>query len=512
MNGERYIKQALVAALVGHPEQEKYKARAFSGDNIAQVMQAWTDGGNRLVKADFFAKDDTGKPFVDTPGLWQNFDKVVDAIHKAGERLGADDFLRVLNPGTGEQHTLLDNAASQGGMEKVFSVPVWQGHFDEMECLWYKAPHPARATMNSVGHGQIPYNLKKDLLEAEGRTMPEERLKKADLTRERIFETFAAPHATSYGYIVDKLEKAGDYLRKDYLMLPDNDGDTLFHTVSAWEKYDDIVKGMEKHGERFEVSDFLRQVGTRPNILTRAAEKKSLDKVFNPDHWAGNLGGMLELWSHVPDGWKTAPLEPKDFDSAYARAESKVYGQGLDFAAVGSREDLLRPVNAPEGNAKPVLPLGLRSFWDHSNEIQGKLAAHGEKITLADLRQPSGELGYSALIQAAKSGNFSKALDIVKKSGDVLTVDDFLTKDRHGNTLLNVLGDRQELSQAFTPDLWVGRVAEMQTLWARVRGGDRGQVDIGRVEVAVRQETLMKGVDGRFRLKPRPGSGEKKFP
>jgi hypothetical protein len=267
--------------------------------------------------------------------------------------------------------------------------------------------------------------------------------------------------------------------------------------VPVWSRYDDIVSSLQAKGDRFEMRDFLRQVGNVPNMLMRAFEKGALNKVFTAAHWEGRLSDMLDLWSHVKDGWKISPMTVNDFDKAYAEAESLTFGGGLLFKDIGSKGDLLRRI----GDGSPaVIPLGLKAFWDHFSDADERLKALGEKITLADLRQKSGQMGNSCLMGAAKLGHFARVVEISRQCGETLTLDDFLAKDRHGNTMLNILTERGELAAVFAPDLWAGRLTDMKTLWTHVRVADRRQIDMQQVEVAVRQATLKMQAKNKFKF------------
>ena len=513
MSGERYIKQALIAAMVEHPDQDKYRTRAFSGENLEKVVEALAESKNKLTKADFFTQDDDGKYLIDTPGFWKNFSKILDIVTKAGEKFTFDDFTKPLlrDDARGEQRDLLDSARQSGGLAKIFSADVWTGRYDEMERLWYRVPVPSRRDVFK-NDGLLDPALKRGLLAAEGKQMPEDGLAKAGLTTGDLFAAFR--ERGNYEELNRKLAANNDYLKKDYLLLPDSSGDTVFYYPAAWEKFADITKNLGLHGERFEVADYLRQVGRQPNILTRAAERKTLDKVFAADNWIDRLPDMLELWSQVREGWKTSSMTSRDFDNSYAEAESKTYGKLVDFKNIHGKADLFVPLNpppnAPATTSAPIIPLGLKAFWDNYADADKRLTDTGGKLTVSDLRQVSGFMGSSILMSAVKFGQFDKVVDISRKSGEPVTLDDFLSKDRHGNTLLNILADRNQLSLAFSPDLWAGRVADMKTLWTHVRINDRTQVDFLQAEVAAKQATLKMQVKDKFKLKPNrqsPGAG-----
>lgn len=506
MNGGRYIKQALIASLCEHPDQEKYKTRAFSNENLEKVMEALAEQRNTLTKADFFTPDDEGKYIIDTPGFWRNYDKILALVEKSGDKFTMDDFLKPLGPHE-DSTNLIDSARKHGGFEKVFSAATWTGRYDEMERLWYRVPMPSRRDLFR-NDGQIDQHLKRKLLSAEGRDMPEDRLSKAGLTPHDIRQAFEA--RGNFEDINRRLTQAGDWMRKEYLLMPDNTGDTVFYHQGAWDRYNDVVKNMQKHGEQMEPADFIRQVGYVPNVLARASERKALNHVFNPDHWVDRLPDMMEVWSYVREGWKAASLPPKDFDSAYAEAESKTYGKLIDFGRFEAKTELLRPLNVDavdSGAEKQVLPLGLKSFWDEIDTVRQKLANMGEKLSIADLRQKSGQLEDSCLMGAVKFGRFADVVEMASKNGEAVALDDFLTKDRHGNTMLNILAERNELDTVFAPELWAGRVADMKQLWTHVRINDRSQVDIQQAEVAAKQATLKLQVKDKFKLKPRKPGG-----
>lgn len=108
MSGGRYIKQAIIAALCEHPEQETYKTRAFSGENLNQVMEALAEHKNKLTKADFFTPDDEGRMIIDTPGFWKNFGKVQEIVAAAGDSFRLEDFTTPVTPnGRDDSRTML---------------------------------------------------------------------------------------------------------------------------------------------------------------------------------------------------------------------------------------------------------------------------------------------------------------------------------------------------------------------------------------------------------------------
>jgi hypothetical protein len=204
---------------------------------------------------------------------------------------------------------------------------------------------------------------------------------------------------------------------------------------------------------------------------------------------------MTSLWSRVLEGWKMPPMTTQAFDAAFAAAEDMTYPGAADPRHMQSKKDVLRPVST--GNP-PVLPIGLASFWEVFPVIQQKLANMGQPLTIADLRQNSGVQNEMALIRAVKLGHIDDVLAIARRCADKPAVEDFMIKDCHGNTLLNVLADRKELSKIFKADAWVGRIDEMKRLWSYVRVADRDQISFPQVLLTVKQETLRRSVKDTF--------------
>lgn len=499
MSGAKHIKQAIIASLCDHPDAEIYVKRAFS-DHLDTVMEAMAKERQYLTKADFLTTtDDNGKLMIDSGRAWKNFDKILRAIHSNGDRLTYQDFT---NPLFFDKRTrsLLEIAEAHYSLNIVFTADVWQGRFEEMERLWFKLPCPTRIDTGK-NQGLIPADIKRKVFAAAGRTTPEDRLANAGFSLSLIAEAFMA--GGSVQETNARLKRAGDYLRKEYVMLPDSSGDTLFYRSSSWEKFEALLGILKENGERFEVADYIHQISLTKSILGRAAEHKALNAVFKADHWVGRLPDMLELWSkHVLEGWRVPPMTSRDFDNAYAEAESRTYFDAFQASSVTGKADLLKPLTPVCANEKPVLPLGLKTVWDNFDAIQAHLAQQGERLSLSDLRTISGQRQESCLISAVKAGHFKKAIDVVKKNGEAITLDDFLSRDSQGNTLIDVLAEKKQLSLAFAPEMWAGRLQDMRALWSNVALAQRQQIDFQSMEVRAKQETLKQKKPAIFKLQP----------
>lgn len=485
MDAERYMKQAVIAKLCDHPDKDAYIKRVFSDDNVMNMLGMTA----KLTKADLFMPDDAGKFIIDTPGFWNNIAKIADLLQKeSGEYFTIEDFIRPLTGVDGDAN-LLASAARCNLMAKLFSPEVWMGRFEEMETLWYHVGIMHRRNVFNA-EGTIDLDVKRRMLAAEGREMPEDRLAKAGLIANDIVRMCIAPDG--YHTVKAKLVAAGDYLRKEYLLLTDRDGDNVFYQKNVWANYLDIVGDLHRHNQRFEVEDLLRVYGTRHSILGRAAESQSLHLILTPAHWADRLDDMMELWGHFAPGWKIGSASPAAFDMLYAEAQDMAYAPLLNVQKIEKRAELLTPIADDTVSGKAVLPLALKSVWENIVSITAAIAKQGERLTLDDLRQKSGAQQYSCLMSAAKMGYFDDVVKIMKSARATFNAQDFLEKDQHGVTLLQTLADQRRLWQVFEPDQWVGRLAEMKALWAHVKVTDYSQVDIRKIEVEVKQLTLSK--------------------
>lgn len=495
MSAERYIKQAIIAALCQHPDQDKYKSRAFAGDNLQNMLDILAGKSNELTKADFFQPDDDGKILIDCAGFWRNFDKISALLDKKGEHFCLSDFVKSLTANE-DGRTLLESAQEHAGLTKLFAPSVWMGRFDEMESLWFTVPDTIRRMQTK--DSQINLDVKRSMLAFEGREMPEDTLIAVGLKTTDITKMNNLQH---YQEVKGKFAAKGEVLKKEHILLRDNEGDTMFYTEQAWDLYPVIAADLAKIGQRFEIDDLIRHVGRHSNLITRASERKRVHLIFTPEHWVDRLDDMLCLWNYVMPGWKNGLLAGKEFDLAYATAESLTYGSLITADQITSAQDLLTPVNAGIDGQKPILPLGLKSVWENIDKINKSIkASEGRALTLDDLRQKSGGLDYTALMLAVKFGQFDKVVEIARQSGQALTVDDFLAEDKHGNKLLGLLAERNELKQVFTPEIWAGRVNDMKQLWSTVRVSDQSQVDFQQVEVAVKQATLKQHSKPKFKF------------
>lgn len=499
-NGRSLIKQAFIAALCEHPDAEKYRARAFSGDNLEQLSRELVSAGQQLTKADFLTPFDDGKYVLDSASGWKNFNKIEKILRENGEKFEVADFLKKI--GTGDR-TLLKSAEMYGGLDKVFSAEVWQNRVNEMEDLWFFVSGPERRIFRE-GNGLLP--VKREIMAATGQVPREDVLIKAGITPNQM--SLLMIEDGRFDEYQKKLADIGDKLCKADLFVVDGEGDTLFYSKITWNKYDKIVSMLEKNGERLEVDDFLFKRGTRLNIMERAAEAQALDKLFKPEYWVGRVDDMVRLWSHSKPAWPIQ-LQGRDFGECIAEVEDLTWGRNIRVDGLLTKSQLLEKQSAADGSEMPVIALGLKSLWSKIDQVCEVLDKKGHGLTLSDLRTVCGHQQVPAMLAAAQAGRFDKVIGIAEASGEKLTAEDFLAKGKGGKTLIQTLAEKKQLKLAFSEKIWTGRIKEMQWLWQHVPPSMRGDIDFTEAQSKVRIASVGLFVDQAKRPRRGGASGPK---
>ena len=332
-------KQALVAALCEHPDAQKYWETAFPGYSRSSLDRLLHKPENRLKKEDLFIQGDDGKSFLDQEGFWKNFSKVSEIIAKNHEHFTRADFLRNINKNN--WRTLLQSAQQTKGFLHIFKPEPWAGHFEDMQDVFSSFTFMERKEIFPKSQGNMDLDLKRAIFALEGKPIPEDSLSKVGITTLEFHNCFRNNFGLDFDDLKDKLANAGDYLRKEYMLLPDDAGDTVFFFSNTWKYYPEIMAELIAHGEQFEIKDFMREIGGRESILDKAVDHRSLDKVFTPAFWIDRLDDMQTLWRHVPDTAKVSAMTQEKFDLAYATAETETYKNMVDFAHIKSKIDLL---------------------------------------------------------------------------------------------------------------------------------------------------------------------------
>ncbi len=95
------------------------------------------------------------------------------------------------------------------------------------------------------------------------------------------------------------------------------------------------------------------------------------------------------------------------------------------------------------------------------------------------------------LVRMAKVNRFGDAMTVVRAArNDRLEVQDLLSTDGPGNTLIEILGARRQLGEVFTADLWQNRQEDFAALYAQVAPVYRDQIDYQGMVSSWRRQAL----------------------
>ncbi|HYD19281.1 MAG TPA: hypothetical protein VEF76_12465 [Patescibacteria group bacterium] len=107
-----------------------------------------------------------------------------------------------------------------------------------------------------------------------------------------------------------------------------------------------------------------------------------------------------------------------------------------------------------------------------------------------NLRVVHPRLGMTPLHCAAEKRLFA---EVTEKAGPQLTIDDYLSRNAHGETLLGVLERQNQLKDVFLPRLWTGQCEKALTLLAHTSEKFREGLGVEKFLREVSQNTLQAG-------------------
>lgn len=499
------LKNAFIATLCKHPKAADFQKDAFNKADIKGLYKKLKDAGEVITKADFLAKDENDNCFLTYERAWDNFHFIVDIVRENGEEFTAEDFLQISDDSY-YKRPIIESMSSHRKLDVVFDAHVWQGRFEEMEDLWYYLPPAKRKEMTGDSSGSIPLDLKRQVMGlADDAELREDELKKIGVDYKDIANMFN--HSGSFEAFLQNLYENNMPLKTEDLLFVNREGDTLFHHAAAWNSYDKIMDALKQSGESFGVKELTFKRGRKPSVIERAVQHNALDKVFTPKYWVGREEEMVNLWDKLLPAQKN--LKGKSFDGLVADVEDMTYKSFVAsiHADNVTKDMLLKPIvaNDNDKNDSKVIPLGLRSMWQHMEVLRDGLKKRGEDLTVADLRQKTGVLENTVLMVAAESGNFDSVLNIVSGNSkeDNLQVQDFLDKNKNGTCLLDILIEKKQLDKVLAPEIWAGRLQEMHIIWNNVPERHRKQVDFSKIVSKVNRATIRRR-GGNRRLKRGP--------
>ena len=121
-----------------------------------------------------------------------------------------------------------------------------------------------------------------------------------------------------------------------------------------------------------------------------------------------------------------------------------------------------------------------------------------ESITLEALRREFPRFGEThkttALHRLASADRFEEVLDVCKKTGEELRLDDLLTPDRYGNRVVDILGARGNLCVLNSFSLWKNKEQHLYTYVESLPPVYRKQVDISYLTHMFKQQKIKQNI------------------
>lgn len=216
--------------------------------------------------------------------------------------------------------------------------------------------------------------------------------------------------------------------------------------------------------------------------------------------FAAAVGGHLEMLHELARRGFTTDLTDKTLIEAvvtgnHARMLDYMLDQGASWEAADRAYKKAYNANArSRGEARFNDVLSVITAWEHRSDYIESRQSFGP--ALDDLRAPitdgAGKPSTGFVI-LARAGRFGEALARqTPDAGEVLTPADMAATDPHGNSVIEILGAKNQLGALFDDALWCGHRAEMMALLEMVPPVYRGQMDCAGLAARHRHETLQK--------------------
>ena len=455
-------KQLVIGILAGlGADHDAMKELLTEAETATDLMS-----GVSIGKCDLLQVYREGKTIFENKNAWANLPKMAELIAEKGERFEVEDFTRAI----GGTKTLLKLATENDGVKPLFSPVIWKGRLAEMDQLWFK--------MEKTERNKHDYTtLKLEVASASGVQLREDRLSEMGMSRTELWNMMRDGKIEE---IRAKMEPHGEHLTKEDVFLVDSDGDTIFHTKTAWENFEAIREELARHGEQLEVEDFLFSIGDRDTPLKKAVTHDSLGRIFNEAVWAGRPEKMLELYEAVPED-KRSSIKLREVLSglmeASHAADIKIDdGLSIDFLTTPLEQKAM--TDSKEASSYSYRPLGTKVVWDDIEKVRGLLKARDERISKEDLNLQCGYGQETCLSSAIRHGHLLEVLEILDENGEGLSLEDLTDSRYEGDeSLLDIIGETYQLPILMDPSRWVGQAAGFSQLWSAVKEGHKSQVD-----------------------------------
>ncbi len=497
-NPPNFAQQLWLAQLIGYEDTAALTQRIQAQHTAEYVAQTAQPLPALTVNA-LLQPLANGKYLHQSAKFWLALPQIKAELEKAGVQSALHSLLLSPLPGGNVNDTLLHYAERQRELLKnIFVADLWRGELQAFEDIYYRTRPESRTQHKGIA-------LRRDIANLSNKTIREDAYEAAGLKHDDLVnilkrEFFETTDAKALHALDAKMQAKGQRIEKEDFLMPclthfdDSIGEGVFLFAAAWSNFKSIHAFLESRGERLSRDDLLRHTGDGLSAFELCLSRDVLYFLFVPEYWVGYPEEVTDLWQLIPASKRADVLaldgRPFDFASFLQKVEDLTFAKGLDLNNI-SKAYLFQPMQTVQSKGgQRREPLALPAVWQKMDQIAVALAARGEKITLADLRQNIGHKPINYLLVAANSNNFDKVLSLLQQSGEALRTADLLLPQADGQTVIASLGHEEKLEMVFRPQLWVGRSTELRQLWAGVPAPYQAQVDFPAVLAQVNMLTL----------------------
>jgi hypothetical protein len=139
----------------------------------------------------------------------------------------------------------------------------------------------------------------------------------------------------------------------------------------------------------------------------------------------------------------------------------------------------LQKVYAGDVDRRQLIPDDIEKYVAWHNAISDLSAAtFGEGITEQRLKETVTEDGMTGFMLAVRTGRMDEVVDYYRANPDKsLAPDDMLREDKYGQSVVSLLGQKQELMKLFGRDLWKTAPEDALDLLANIPAMYKDQID-----------------------------------
>jgi hypothetical protein len=380
------------------------------------------------------------------PQTWDNLGTLITYFEGRGTPLTANDFKTKIMGSI----TPIDLAKKLSKTDVFFQPELWAGNLREMDSLYF-------TIQGNWIKDSVYQDKRRQVAALSGDLTPEDKLEAMDVNLQR-FRVFLS--SGSHDAEFNKFKSAGGKLTKDFILMFDNLGETIFSMKATFANISSWWSEFEQTGDKFTKEDFLMKNGQHGSILDYAVRHDTLNTIFSPQIWKGNAQEMLALYEYVPETSKSKV----DIFSMVHKLNEEKYSDYLVIDENISLGDLTRIINEEDKDLPHYVPLTALSFtstWQSMDVINKALEERGEKITLDHLRAAKFSSGASVLNRVSELGHFPKVMEIAKNSKQRFTFEELTVSNDNEKSILHSASLRSEIPQLFDVEYWVGHGKEM---------------------------------------------------